>query len=263
MGEEKSREPSRAGRTAYFRVFGRPVTLWAIRKRLPASWRRRLKGVVGFVYLMALLVVRSPFVRIWSRWRLSRLVRSQRGKSACLHLGCGARHFQEWINIDVSPFPVPPDVLLDLSSGIPLPDSSVDLIYSEDFVEHLEFDKGKYLLSECYRVLKPGGAMRVLTPNLKTFVQAYFNKSAQDLSYYQKGFGCRSFAEMLNTGMKAWGHKFIYDEELLTYLLTDLGFEVRQSRYNTSEVPALCKLDSRDAGEGYHTMYFDCYKRKP
>ena len=45
------------------------------------------------------------------------------------------------------------------ADSIPLPDQSVDVIYTIDTVEHLiELDK---IFAECYRILKPGGTMLV------------------------------------------------------------------------------------------------------
>jgi SAM-dependent methyltransferase len=57
-----------------------------------------------------------------------------------------------------------------LASGesLPFPDSTVDLILCEHVFEHLEAPKA--VLAECFRVLKPGGAMLFLTPNRWSYV---------------------------------------------------------------------------------------------
>jgi predicted SAM-dependent methyltransferase len=226
---------------------------------------RRLKRYLPEgVYLAAqslfILIVKSPPVRAFNSWRLRRLVAIQGTKPVCLHLGCGARYLNGWINIDIMLGDPVPDVLLDLQRGIPLPDGTVDYIYSEDFIEHLDFAKGCYLLSECSRVLRVGGAMRIVTPNLLTFALAYINRSETDLAQYRERFGCSTFAEMFNTGMRAWGHKFLYDEETLVKVLTRFGFDARKRSYNYSEEPILRGLDLRNSAEGSHSMYFDCYK---
>lgn len=53
---------------------------------------------------------------------------------------------------------------IDLDGGLPLPDSSVDLAYSVEVLEHLE-DQFAYL-REVHRVLRPGGRFVVTTPNV-------------------------------------------------------------------------------------------------
>jgi ubiquinone/menaquinone biosynthesis C-methylase UbiE len=46
---------------------------------------------------------------------------------------------------------------------LPLPDNSVDLIFSGESIEHIKFPPT--FLSECYRVLKPNGQLVITTPN--------------------------------------------------------------------------------------------------
>lgn len=104
-----------------------------------------------------------------------------------LHFGCGPRVLKGWINIDLRFVPYAeylkyytdkhyPDhvrgdrsdmYVLDITkSPIPLPDNSVDLIFHEDFIEHLSQKNQIILLAECLRVLKPGAVHRVNTPDL-------------------------------------------------------------------------------------------------
>ncbi len=48
----------------------------------------------------------------------------------------------------------------------PLPDESLDFIFSLDTIEHLPHPEN--MLAECHRVLRPGGALFVITPNKKS-----------------------------------------------------------------------------------------------
>lgn len=50
--------------------------------------------------------------------------------------------------------------------GLPLPDNSVDVIFHEDFLEHLNQRDQIIFLAETLRVLKPGAVHLVNTPNL-------------------------------------------------------------------------------------------------
>jgi len=104
-----------------------------------------------------------------------------------IHLGCGPRVLKNWINIDLVYEPYenylkyykdahyPEHIRGTLSdffsiditnSGLPLPDNSVDLVFHEDFLEHLNQRDQVILLAETLRVLKPGGVHRVNTPDL-------------------------------------------------------------------------------------------------
>ena len=63
----------------------------------------------------------------------------------------------------------------------------------------------------------------------------------------------------LNMHMRMSGeHRFIYDEEHLTALLREIGFDVRRVRYNWSRVPELRFLDLRDFGLN---LFIECIKR--
>lgn len=84
-----------------------------------------------------------------------------------LHLGCGLTRFEDWVNIDRYNVPGITDIVWNLNHGIPAPDSSCRLIYSEHLLEHLSVNEGLTLLRECYRVLLPGGIVRIAMPSLE------------------------------------------------------------------------------------------------
>jgi predicted SAM-dependent methyltransferase len=177
----------------------------------------------------------------------------------CLNLGSGERYFPGWINIDSNPY-CNADVVMDLTKGIDLPDETVDYIFNEDFLEHLDQASGKRFLENCHRILKPTGVMRLLTPNLRTFALAYINRSEKDLAWYTERFGATTHAEMFNLGMRSWGHTFIYDEETLLKTVLECGFKPQRVSFNESEKEQLCGLDFRNSGEDSHTMYFELRK---
>lgn len=57
-----------------------------------------------------------------------------------------------------------PDICGDINKGIPLKDSTVDIIIAGEIIEHI-YNSYKFL-SECSRVLKFGGVLILSTPNL-------------------------------------------------------------------------------------------------
>jgi predicted SAM-dependent methyltransferase len=83
-----------------------------------------------------------------------------------LNLGCGITFDERWTNIDFGS--TGPAVMAhNLLEGIPCADSSFEVVYHSHMLEHFPKDKAPELLHECYRVLKPGGIIRVVIPDLE------------------------------------------------------------------------------------------------
>jgi len=89
-----------------------------------------------------------------------------------LHLGCGARFHPEWLNIDLHPLD-PRVVKHDVTAGLPFPDCDFDAVYHAHLLEHLPRDRAAPFLGECFRVLKPGGVLRIVVPDLEQIARLY------------------------------------------------------------------------------------------
>jgi len=139
-----------------------------------------------------------------------------------LHLGCGDRLLDGWVNIDLQQ--KEGVVSCDLRQPLPFDTDTILYIYSEHLIEHLNRYDGANLLRECYRVLfKDGARIRISTPDLAYLVDGYMKG---DLTRYSKvGWMPKSKAQMLNEGMHEWGHQFLYDEQELITLLHETGFK--------------------------------------
>ena len=70
----------------------------------------------------------------------------------------------------------------DLSRGIPLPDTSCDVVYHAAVLEHLRRPDVAAFLTECYRVLKPGGVVRVGVPDLEKICRLYLSRLTKALN---------------------------------------------------------------------------------
>ena len=88
---------------------------------------------------------------------------------AKLQIGSGHNLLAGWLNTTLYPFE-PGTVFLDASRPFPLPADSLDYVFSEHVIEHLEFDEAALMLSECFRTLKAGGRIRLATPDLKQII---------------------------------------------------------------------------------------------
>jgi predicted SAM-dependent methyltransferase len=88
------------------------------------------------------------------------------------NLGCGSQICAGWTNIDI--VRTGPDVVAhDLSTGIPLPDASCEVVYHSAVLEHLKRSDAHFFMRECVRVLQPGGILRVAVPDLEQLCRQY------------------------------------------------------------------------------------------
>ena len=92
--------------------------------------------------------------------------------SKYLNLGCGYRFNSHWTNVDF--VATGQNVIsYDLSQGIPYPDNTFDFVYHSHVLEHFSKAKAVHFLQECYRVLQPGGVLRVVVPDLEQITRLY------------------------------------------------------------------------------------------
>jgi SAM-dependent methyltransferase len=103
----------------------------------------------------------------------------------------------------------------DLAYGIPLPDQTADCIYASHFVEHLDRADAEHLMSEARRVLKPGGTLRIVVPDISKLVTSY-----------QAGNTEAIIEALFGEPEEGWysRHRYLYDFALLKRLLEERGF---------------------------------------
>lgn len=91
-----------------------------------------------------------------------------------LNIGCGVWFHPDWINIDLRGGA---DVIChNITEGLPFSDESFDVVYHSHLLEHIPRIKALPFMKECYRVLKPGGIVRVLVPDLEQIARLYLEK---------------------------------------------------------------------------------------
>jgi len=69
---------------------------------------------------------------------------------------------------------------VDATTHIPLPDASVDVLYSSHMVEHLDRESAMSFLTEVRRVLVSNGVVRIVVPDLKKLVAEYLEREDAD-----------------------------------------------------------------------------------
>ena len=182
-----------------------------------------------------------------------------------VHLGCGPKVMPGWVNVDHNP-DFNPDLVADLNDPFPFESETVDFIHSEGCLCQFDLEAGYRFLAECFRILKPGGVMRLLTPDLKQLVRRYIQSVDQGdnalVELWNREVGIplktNTLAEVLNIGIRNL-HQFVYDEEILTLALQQCGFSVNQLGYQQSGSAELRGLDVRTPDNSTY-MYFECRK---
>lgn len=137
-----------------------------------------------------------------------------------LHLGCGPHIKPGFDNLDLEPGPG--GIKYDLRKPLTYATGTVDFIYTEHFIEHLTKDEGTRFLEECFRVLKPDGFLRVVTPDLKILTNDY---TQNKLNRWEQVWRPSSACDLLNEGMRLWGHMYLYDEKELRRSIRKAGFD--------------------------------------
>src|SRR6478609_4023952 len=78
-----------------------------------------------------------------------------------LNLGCGDKFHADWTNVDIAPHD--PRVLThDLRLPLPFEDESFEAVYHSHVLEHIPRAEARRFIGECWRVLVPGGVLRVV-----------------------------------------------------------------------------------------------------
>ena len=95
-----------------------------------------------------------------------------------LNVGCGSKIAKNgnWTNIDMGTQSTSDVIKCDLLIGFPFGNCEFDVVYHSQVLEHFPKDKSAYFISECYRVLKPGGILRVVVPDLEDIARTYLEQ---------------------------------------------------------------------------------------
>lgn len=157
-----------------------------------------------------------------------------------LQIGAGGNLLEGWLNTDL--YPVCRDVVfLDATKPFPFEDATFDCVFSEHQIEHMTYNQGLYMLYESLRVLKPGGKIRLATPDLEIIVGLTRARSSLQRRYIEwkvdtrlPEVGVYRASFVINDAFNNYGHQFIYDYETLRGAMEQAGF-VDIARHNPGE----------------------------
>lgn len=155
-----------------------------------------------------------------------------------LHLGAGGRYYEGFINSDMRDGwkgrKHHQDLVMDVSQPWPYEDNSIDGIVSMHLMQQIQWRGLVIAFREAYRVLKPGGVLRMGCPMVE--------HTQYDLDY-----------------LLGWNNITLFSFDLLYKVLVDrIGFRMmRECGYQDTDIPEFKPIDNRkDRG----TKYYECLK---
>ncbi len=171
-------------------------------------------------------------------------------------LGEGPKHFVS--------FAKDSDIIwADAARRIPLPDNSVEVLYTSHMVEHLDREEAKGFMQEAYRVLAPNGIIRIAIPDLRKLVSQYITEGNAD-SFIEKTLLTRQRRQSVLDRLRYLivgnrHHQWMYDGSSMVRLLSAMGFrEPRTSEPGSTIIRNPGELNLyENAGE---SVYVEAYK---
>jgi predicted SAM-dependent methyltransferase len=98
-----------------------------------------------------------------------------------LNAGCGTKFHTDWVNIDINSSS-PHVRSFNFLNGLPYENNYFDVVYHSQVLEHFPKDKAPHFLSECFRVLKPNGVIRIVVPDLENIAREYIKHLEANIS---------------------------------------------------------------------------------
>jgi SAM-dependent methyltransferase len=188
--------------------------------------------------------VNAPFAKARLRRELSRtppLIKLEIG---------GHKSREGWIVTNVNAVA---RLHLDATKRWPLKDDTVELVFSDNVIEHLTLQAGRAMLAEARRCLQPGGTIRVVTPDLRAHVEMYLSGTASlhnEAATHYRGLGLdvEHPVDLVRIPIASFGHHqgYLYDFDTLAAELERAGFtQPTRVELGVSQHSALCGLDIR------------------
>lgn len=216
---------------------------------------------------------------------LNRIFPSNYLKETCpsnLHIGCGPHCLSGWLNTDINRV-LSNVYYLDATRKFPFENETFDFVFSEHLIEHLGFQGAKNMLCEAFRILKPGGVLRIATPDIQFLFELYQHREDPKVKSYLAWSASAFYPDVydyfkenisfsspfiISYFFRNWGHQAIFDQETLSYMLRESGFShVASCSIGNSSYSELCGLESHGKSipawaNEMETMVLEAYKDK-
>jgi predicted SAM-dependent methyltransferase len=156
----------------------------------------------------------------------------------------------------------------DSRQPYPFEDASFEWAHAEHFLEHLDLEQATGWLAQVRRLLKPGGHLRVSTPDLRRYMEGYLDPGNGFFAEHRERIsGMRAFRDggvperpgwMVNQIFYMWGHHWIFDFEEIRYAAEQAGFDpegVSRASFNEGRVAEVAAMDI--AGRNDESIYVE------
>jgi predicted SAM-dependent methyltransferase len=217
---------ARAQRKDLLAYLSAPPPLPPVNERMSKRLARR---VVPEPVRPLLARAATDLMRARERRRAARLSTS----ALRLHLGSAALVKEGWVNIDFVGHRA--DLAWNLLRPLPFSSASAEAVFHEHVLEHFSARDGLWLLEECFRVLRPGGVMRVGVPDAGAYAKSYIEGGVGIIQTARPGRPTPmiAFAELVYSH----GHRWMYDGETLALFMSAAGFkDVEQRSFGESAI---------------------------
>lgn len=164
-----------------------------------------------------------------------------------LNWGCGLYAVPGWTNSDVNAAPGI-EIVRDIRLGLPINDGVFDYIVSIHALPEISYLDMDLVLSELFRVLKPGGWLRLGLPDMNRAIRAYLEN---DPNYFLIGDDVtRTQAGKMIVQLTWFGRsKMMFTPDFMAELLARNRFRgITQTnfRQTTSPHAEIIELDNRE-----------------
>lgn len=164
-------------------------------------------------------------------------------------------------------------VYMDVRRRWSFGDETVDVVYASHLLEHLAVGDAERFLREAFRVLKPGGVVRLVVPDLyeisRVYVEEFESENAAAstpflhcLNLHREGQYGENRSRMVRLVAALQGypsqHKYMYDRYSLAALLRRLGYvDLEEGRYGESVHLAEEVSEVENTAEGVPSVYLE------
>ena len=184
-----------------------------------------------------------------------------------LHLGCFDQIYYGWVNTDVTPHIFISRIsglalvlykfglmsgqrykqhkqgvfhsirYLNVTKRFPYADATFDFVFSTHLLEHLYTQQAISCINETFRVLKRGGVVRIVVPDLDRIVENY---DSQNPDKFLEAIFEEKQRHFRNK------HHWLYNKTSLTSLLKESGFsKIYRCKFQVGNCADLTLIDNR------------------
>ena len=114
----------------------------------------------------------------------------QNGQGIKIDIGCGRFKKKGFVGVDMLPTPGV-DYVVDLrKEGLPFADNSVDEVFTNHFLEHLEIEDVVKVMEDIHRVYRVGAKVEIRVPHFSGYTNFY--------EFHKTSFRYNSFREFID-----------------------------------------------------------------